>query len=154
MPAMMNRPQRTPLKRRFGRQQSGATLIEVLVSVLIFSFGLLGLAGLQSRAMQFSGDADGTNRAAALASELTAQMYTLRTGDLTTAAAGTVLADWVTKVQTPAVSGLAGGGATVNYTAATRIATIEINWVTPSNPLPRRYTTQFFDPVSGGILAP
>jgi type IV pilus assembly protein PilV len=33
-------------------KQSGATLIEILVSVLILSFGLLGMAALQTRALQ------------------------------------------------------------------------------------------------------
>ncbi len=34
------------------RRQRGATLIEILVSVLILSFGLLGMASLQTRALQ------------------------------------------------------------------------------------------------------
>ncbi len=33
-------------------RQQGATLIEILVAVLILSFGLLGLAALQTRALQ------------------------------------------------------------------------------------------------------
>ncbi len=33
-------------------RQQGATLIEILVSVLILSFGLLGMASLQTRALQ------------------------------------------------------------------------------------------------------
>jgi type IV pilus assembly protein PilV len=36
------------MNRQIGRQQ-GATLIEVLVSIIIVVFGLLGLAGMQSR---------------------------------------------------------------------------------------------------------
>jgi type IV pilus assembly protein PilV len=34
------------------RSQQGATLIEILIAVLILSFGLLGMAGLQTRALQ------------------------------------------------------------------------------------------------------
>ncbi len=34
------------------KRQSGATLVEILVSVLILSFGMLGLAALQTRALQ------------------------------------------------------------------------------------------------------
>jgi type IV pilus assembly protein PilV len=135
--------------------QKGASLIEVLVAVLIFSFGLLGLVGLQSRAMQFAGDADGTNRAAALASELTSQMYIVGTGDPTNATLATAIPKWKTKVQTPASGGLPNGDATVSYTstASPPVASIEITWATPSNPLSRRYTTQFFNPVAGGVKA-
>jgi type IV pilus assembly protein PilV len=42
----------THMKIRTLRAQSGATLIEILVSVLILSFGLLGMAALQTRALQ------------------------------------------------------------------------------------------------------
>ena len=34
-------------------KQSGTTLIEILVSVVVMSVGLLGLAGLQMNAMRF-----------------------------------------------------------------------------------------------------
>ena len=145
----------TPLIRT---KQQGATLIEVLVAVLIFSFGLLGLIGLQSRAMQFSGDADDTNRAAALSSEIVSFMNIFRTGDVTAAALVTPYAAWQAKVQTPASGGLPGGAGTVTFAAATAsspaIATINIQWSNPSNPLPRRYVTQFVTPVDGGLAAP
>ncbi len=138
------------------RSQRGASLIEVLVAVLIFSFGLLGLVGLQSRAMQFTGDADGTNRAAALAAEITSQMYVLGTGDTGNATLATSITDWKLKVQTPASGGLPGGSATVTYTATATppVSAIEIKWTTPSNPLSRRYTTQFYSPLAGGVTAP
>jgi type IV pilus assembly protein PilV len=138
------------------RTQRGASLIEVLVAVLIFSFGLLGLVGLQSRAMQFTGDADGTNRAAALASEITSQMYVLGTGDTGNATLSAAIDTWKLKVADPASGGLSGGTATVTYTstATPPVSAIEIKWTTPSNPLSRRYTTQFFNPVAGGVTAP
>jgi type IV pilus assembly protein PilV len=37
------------LRQRHGRRQSGTTLIEVLITIVILAFGLLGLAGLQSK---------------------------------------------------------------------------------------------------------
>jgi type IV pilus assembly protein PilV len=142
----------TPLIRT---KQQGATLIEVLVAVLIFSFGLLGLIGLQSRAMQFSGDADGTNRAAALSSEIVSFMNIFRTGDVTAAALVTPYAAWQAKVQTPASGGLPGGTGTVTALGGNPAAfNISIVWTTPSNPLPRRYVTQFVNPVDGGLAAP
>jgi type IV pilus assembly protein PilV len=36
------------------RVQRGATMIELLVSILIFAFGMLGMVGLQTRALSFS----------------------------------------------------------------------------------------------------
>lgn len=42
-------------------------MIEVLVSLLIFSFGLLGMAGMLARSLTISIDAEDRNRAALLA---------------------------------------------------------------------------------------
>ncbi len=39
-------------RRKTKQGQSGATLIEILVTVLILSFGMLGMAALQTRALQ------------------------------------------------------------------------------------------------------
>ena len=50
-------------------------LIESLVSILIFSFGVLGLIGLQARAVNYSMDAENRDRAALLANEITSSMW-------------------------------------------------------------------------------
>lgn len=46
------------------KRQRGATLIEILVAVLILSFGLLGMAALQTRALQ--GNQSSLNRSQAV----------------------------------------------------------------------------------------
>ena len=48
----MNRFRSTPSAAR--RSQAGATMIEVLVSFVIFAFGMLGVAGLQTKALSMS----------------------------------------------------------------------------------------------------
>jgi type IV pilus assembly protein PilV len=110
-----------------GHRQRGATLIEVLVAILIFSFGLLGLVGLQSRAIQFSGNAEDRNIAASLAAEAATQMYTLRS---TTAFVGsTQETAWQAKVvaSLPAGSGVVSG--LVAATATTpAFRTITVSW--------------------------
>nr|WP_280192407.1 type IV pilus modification protein PilV [Delftia sp. PS-11] len=52
----------------------GFTLIEVLVAIVVFSFGLLGMVGLQATAMQANREARMQNQATALARELAEMM--------------------------------------------------------------------------------
>src|SRR6266542_425537 len=55
--------------------QQGGFLLEALVAILIFSFGVLGIVGLQASAMQFTNDAQYRSEAAYLANTLIAQMW-------------------------------------------------------------------------------
>ena len=55
--------------------QQGIALIECLIAMLIFSFGVLGLVGLEARAINFSVDAEDRNRAALFAQEIASQMW-------------------------------------------------------------------------------
>lgn len=110
--------------------QSGLSLIEVLVAILIFSFGLVGLIGLQARSLQYSTSAEDTSRAALLANELgTAMVYskTVNTGSLLPPGA---YAAWQTRLGAPSEGGLPGGAATVDVSGNT--ATITITWQPPS----------------------
>ena len=45
----------SPAYRNLGRTQSGAFLLEALIGILIFSLGVLGIVGLQARAIRFTG---------------------------------------------------------------------------------------------------
>lgn len=113
--------------------QRGATLLEVLVSILLFSFGILGLVGLQARATQFSLDAEDRNRAALFADDLAAQMRLARTVSLSTAQ----IDAWTRRVQgldaADQPTGLGLPNATVDVTPdlATNTAVIEIEWRHP-----------------------
>ena len=64
------------------RRQRGFSLIEVLVSVLLLSLGVLGLIGLQARTMEMSGEAEDRNRAAMLADDLASRMWLKHTVSL------------------------------------------------------------------------
>ncbi|MEM9532329.1 MAG: type IV pilus modification protein PilV [Pseudomonadota bacterium] len=61
-------------RRRSLRGQRGTTLIEVLVAVLVLSFGLLGLAGLQGISLRSSGNAFMRTQATNLAYEILDQV--------------------------------------------------------------------------------
>jgi type IV pilus assembly protein PilV len=56
------------------RRHRGFTLIEVLVSLLVFAFGVLGLVGLQGGAVRFSSDAQHRADATFLADQLLGRM--------------------------------------------------------------------------------
>jgi type IV pilus assembly protein PilV len=56
-------------------RETGATLIESLVAILIFSFGLLGLVGLQAASIKNTADAKYRADAAFLANQIIGDMW-------------------------------------------------------------------------------
>lgn len=65
------------------RTQAGFTMLELLVAVLVFSFGILALVGIQATATRMATDARDRSTAAFLADQLVARMLI---ADPTTAA--------------------------------------------------------------------
>lgn len=59
----------TKNKAMLNHQQRGASLIEVLVSILLITTGIFGLVALQAKAVSMSIDAENRNRAALLMNE-------------------------------------------------------------------------------------
>jgi type IV pilus assembly protein PilV len=59
---------------RPSRAQRGFTLLELLVAVMVFSFGVLSLVGLQATAAQLATDARNRSAAAFLADQLLARL--------------------------------------------------------------------------------
>lgn len=120
----------------------GVSLIEVLVAVLILSIGMLGIAGLQARALKFSQSS--YERSAAVmqaqsivdsmranATEAKAQKYDIAkkcdTAAASTSQADTDLAAWIGQLQ----SGLSGAAANVCGGVACNAAgvcTVNIQW--------------------------
>jgi type IV pilus assembly protein PilV len=56
--------------------QAGAYLLEALIGILIFSFGILGIVGLQAQAIRFTNDSEFRAEAVYLANSLISQMWT------------------------------------------------------------------------------
>ena len=78
----------TSKPRLHSKAQRGVSMIEVLVVIVLFSFGLIGMVGLQAKAVQASVSAEDSTRAALLANEIASAMWaantvTLPTGDIT-----------------------------------------------------------------------
>ncbi|QRF60963.1 type IV pilus modification protein PilV [Variovorax paradoxus] len=115
--------------------QTGVALLEVLVSILIFSFGLLGLIGLQARAISFSVDAEDRNRAALLANEIVSLMWLNQSPTVPAAD----LDAWKTRVAAPGSGGLPGGEGSVDVSGKT--ANVTITWQAPAANSGSRLTT-------------
>jgi type IV pilus assembly protein PilV len=109
-------------------RQAGLTLIEVLVAILIFSFGLLGFVGLQARAIQFSVGAEDTNRAALLANEMGTLLVTRLPPGVAIDLSGlsTDIAAWQARAASATGAGLPNGAASV--AASGNAATITVTW--------------------------
>ncbi len=122
----------------------GMTLVEVLVALLVFSIGLVGMATLQARALSYSMSAEDTNRAALLANEMAVQMLTSQTVVI----AATRLDAWKARVADTTGSGLPNGSGDVSVDPASGLATITVLWRPPglASGAPNaqsRYVTQF-----------
>jgi type IV pilus assembly protein PilV len=68
------RSRRTPSRLARTRAR-GFTLIEIMVSLLIFSVGILGMAGFQAMSTRSSVEASERSRAALMANEMIAKMW-------------------------------------------------------------------------------
>ena len=79
--------------------QSGSYLLEGLIAILIFSFGILGLVGLLGSSLRITNDARYRSEAANLASAMVADMWTMTATQMDTefGPSGTTLAAWQTK---------------------------------------------------------
>ncbi len=64
------------------RLQKGAYLLEALVGILIFSFGILGIVGLQAQAIRFTNDSEYRAEAVYLANSLISEMWTVNRATL------------------------------------------------------------------------
>jgi type IV pilus assembly protein PilV len=122
---MMNTDRSRDLKASTRRHPArGFALIEVLVSLLIFSLGILGMVGLQARATRFSVDASERTRASIMASELVATMWAAQS---TTPNAADLTA-WVARLKDPTVAGLPQADYSISAPDADGAVAITLTW--------------------------
>lgn len=111
------------------RSQHGVALIEALISILIFSFGVLGIMGLEARAINISVESEDRNRAALFASEVASSMWLA--GNVVVP--GAPYAALLAGISNPAATGLPNGVITVTpVPGTTNAADIVITWKSPS----------------------
>lgn len=90
---MKNRPLAV---RTASVRQTGSYLLEALIAILIFSFGVLGLIGLLGSSIRITNDARYRSEAANLANAMIAEMWTMTSADADTkfGSGGTRLVAW------------------------------------------------------------
>lgn len=126
-------------------QQSGLMLIEVLVSILIFSIGILGMVGLQVTATQNSANAEYRTMASGLANDLVSQMWLRKTSNPANANLANDITAWKNRVT---ASKLPNAGATV-VRAGDGVTTITVTYRPPSKKSTEntnQYVTQLIIP--------
>lgn len=105
----------------------GFSMIEMMVGLLIISFGLLGLISMQFRAVQASVGTEDAQRAVLLANEMAVAMFNANTVDVGKDA----VKDWASRVADTGAQGVPGGTGVVTVVDAST-ARITVSW-TPVN---------------------
>ncbi|MDP1645343.1 MAG: type IV pilus modification protein PilV [Thiobacillus sp.] len=124
-------------------KQSGFTLLEVLVAMLVLSIGLLGLAGLMASSMRNNLSASHRTQATWMAYDVIDRMRANRAGAIdgnyatamgaaaactTAVPTGTVPAQDITAWKNQLACALPAGNGSIAVNAGTRAATIVIQW--------------------------
>ncbi|GIZ50423.1 type IV pilus modification PilV family protein [Noviherbaspirillum aridicola] len=113
------------------RVQSGMAVVETMVAILVFSFGILGIVGLLAASMKHSAEAKYRTVASNLAGQLAGEMWVADKSALATAFEspdGDQYAAWRDKVRA-ALPGAADNAPTVAIDDS--VATITVRWQAP-----------------------
>ena len=128
-------------------------MLESLIAILIVSFGILGMVGLQAQSMRQVNDAQFRAEAAYYASSIAAQMWAYDPASVETyfSSTGAGFTNFANQITAP-VSGLPGAAAhppTITFNDAAivnsnkgKVATISINWQYPGDTTVHNYSTQ------------
>ena len=129
----MLRTQTLPRTHKRARKQTGATLIEVLISLLIFSLGVLGLVGMQAKALNYAIASEDRSTASALANDLVAAMWAQQTNTASNQSNPSNYAAWQSRVSLKLPNGSGTVSTCYASTCATpNLTTVTITW-TPTN---------------------
>jgi type IV pilus assembly protein PilV len=131
-----------------GIRQRGATLLEALIGILIFSIGILALVGMQALAIKHMSDAKYRSDAAFFANEIIGQMWVNR-GSLGTYAFGgagappVAIDGWVTSIQNSLPGVTAAANLPIIAVAGTTV-TVTVRWQLPGGADVHRHITMAY----------
>lgn len=120
---------------KLSKGQGGVALLEAMIAILLISFGILGIIGLQANSIAFTTDARYRVDAGALADRLVAEMWVnpANIGSYTWAGVGSpnaVVAPWVADVQA-ALPGADTLPPLINV-GADNVVTVTVRWQPPN----------------------
>lgn len=127
--------------------QAGATLLEVLIALLLFAFGILGLLGMQAVASQLTGEAKYRAEAAMYADQLIGQMWADNAANLAndyaTDNSGAKFIEWRNQIQAAGTGlpGATGANAPIVTVDADNVVTVTILWQGPTEAAAHRHVT-------------
>jgi type IV pilus assembly protein PilV len=135
-----------PVKPRL--PQRGATLLEAMLGILIFSLGILALVGMQALAVKRVTDAKYRADASFFANQIVGEMWVNRTNlaNYVYAGSGTppaAIANWVTSIE----SGLPGVTAAANRPIVTVVGTtvtVTVFWQPPASATAHNHITMAY----------
>ena len=134
----------TEAVQRVRRGQRGAHLIEALIAIAIFSFGILGLVGVLASSIRVTDEARLRSEASHLAHALIAQMWTTPGADLDRqfALGGVALDTWRARVaQLLPAATLTVDLDEPGLSTQSRSTTVSITWLLPGSTERHRYVT-------------
>ena len=135
------------------QHQTGAYLLEALIGILIFSFGILGIVGLQAQAIRFTNDSEYRAEAVYLANSLISQMWTENQSSLQTkyrSPGGSEYLNFKTLKVMPALGGAMTSDPVVLVDDASlppapsktsSVVQVTIYWQLPGDQVQHNYTT-------------
>jgi len=118
-------------------RQTGSYLLEALIAILIFAFGVLGLIGLLGSSIRVTNDARYRAEAANLANGMIADMWTTTTANIATdfGSGGPKLTSWNTKVASLLPGGIAPDVAvTDGFSSESKTVVVTVFWQMPGDP--------------------
>ena len=141
--------------------QLGSVLLEALIAILLFSMGMLALAGVQAAAIKNAAEAKYRAEASILANQIIAQMWGENPANLPSyqhnpttqspcsfsggASSNTNVTSWLGTAATPGtvVGNLPGATAAKQQivVGAANVVTVTICWQPPTDPLPRSFVS-------------
>jgi type IV pilus assembly protein PilV len=122
-------------------RQTGSYLLEALIAILIFAFGVLGLVGLLGTSLRVTNDARYRAEAANLANGMIADMWTMTAANIDAefAPGGAKLTAWTTKIASllPQATGANAPVVVVTpgISSESRTVVVTVYWQLPGDPL-------------------